>query len=589
MTTKPMLIMVAGHNYNTHCERSHKRGGKVLGTTRYEELCQRRLESLLRYPKELGYPNLKQGSKVKAIVLRFSGSDPAEESAGRQIVMQEFSVGKKTVVPAVTDTSWLAYPGAEKLTGMQGDDYFWNNKVKRNKCFDRTKANTKEIDATRISVLHLYWLIHQQRLEWVTGAANKTKIFEISIFSHSYHEGPVLTNTIREDKYKKRLTRDPKDRDARVDADFVTKALEGDIFTEMVLDQTSLSSFFNKSISKYDKVNTVFTESTKTSDMLAIEAEPKLINSSEWQPFASNATLRIWGCNVVTANQVTIEAWVKAKHNPEFGYDNFMLKPGINNLSAESRRYRKLRLAYDRLWKKLGVEEKMNAIINDFPTKPSSGNKKVTADQYQAWASKAATTLSGGIAAIAIRGIVKAIRLEVYQKKKDPAWKSYEDVAIELVAPVALKRFKKCVTPKDRKKKISGHLDALVSAFAIREMALDRREFGFSAAIAFGINTHFAPPGAEGLYQEQRVWPKLKGIKKSYPVHEVPLGVKDGKRYRKFRYRFINPRTKTQSRYAAEYGSLHEFYNGFWGMDYDDDGYLVLTPNQARYYFLSFD
>ena len=85
------------------------------------------------------------------------------------------------------------------------------------------------------------------------------------------------------------------------------------------------------------------------------------------------------------------------------------------------------------------------------------------------------------------------------------------------MAPVALKRFKKCVTPKDRKKKISGHLDALVSAFAIREMALDRREFGFSAAIAFGINTHFAPPGAEGLYQEQRVWPKLKGINKKLP------------------------------------------------------------------------
>lgn len=589
MTTKPMLIMVAGHNYNNHCERSQKRGGKVLGTTRYEELCQRRLESLLRYPKELGYPNLKQGSKVTAIVLRFSGSDPAEESAGRQIVMQEFSVGKKTVVPAVTDTSWLAYPGAEKLTGMQGDDYVWNNKVKRNKCFDRTVANSGTIDATRISVLHLYWLIHEQRLEWLTGVANKTEIFEVSIFSHSYYQGPVLTNTSREEKYQNSSTRDPNDRDARADADLMTLALEGDIFKDLFLEKVGLRSIFEKSVSKYDKASTVFTESTKTKEMVAIEAQPKLLNSSEWQPFASNATFRVWGCNVVQANLLVIDAWVKAKHKPEYGADDLKLEPGKNSLTAESRRYRKLNLVVDRLWKKLGIEQDMDTIINNYPTKPTAGSKKVTAAQYEEWTKTSAKTISSTLAAIVVRGIVKVIRLEVYQKKKNPAWKSYDDVPVEELAPLAIKLFKKCVTPKDRKTKVPGHLDALVSAYAIRDSVLDGREFGLIAAIAFGINTHFAPPGGEGLYQDQRIWPKLKGIKKSYPVHEVPLGVKNGKRYRNFRYKFINPRTKTQSRYAAEYGSLHEFYNGFWGMGYDDDGYLILTPNQARYYFLSFD
>ncbi|RBP51334.1 hypothetical protein [Arenicella xantha] len=576
MSEQQFLIMVAGHDYNNHCHRAQKRNGVLAGTTRYEDLCQRRLEAIIRYPKEYGYAGLKMGSKVTAIVLRFTSVDTTLEKTGRQIVRQEFTVSTTTSVPKVTDDSWNAYPGAVNITGMIADDYDWTSDSKSaSNCFDRTVAATESIHSSRISVLHLYWVIHQQRLEWV-NSSSKPVIFEVSIFSHSYSIGPVLTNTSIREKYKDADSRDPKDLDARSGLDMVSAEKEGQLFSDLVLGAFSSRGW--PSTNKYDKVETVFTNHRRLRGTGTVEGDPSLINSSYWQPFSPESTFRIWGCNVAKSYRRVIELWLRSKHKPDYGYDSLKIKQGLSSEKSDLRAYRKLDFSSEFLWKKMNAKSELAALIKSFPNKPVSG-KKVTEQDYQKWADSLSSVVGAGILAILTRGIVESIRHELYanaSNKEKSAWAKPSDIPMVTLAPEVYRKLK-------RK---SGKLTAYVSAFGIQCVTLDRSQYGLAVAVAFGINVRMAPIGGEGLYQEERVKPKLTGLRAKYPIHEVPIGIKVKGGFNRYRYEFKYARTGAKGKYSEAYGSILEFYRQHLSVDYDEDGYLKISPQQARLLYL---
>lgn len=551
------LIYVAGHDYQDHCQRDRNIPGTTKGLTRYEELSRRRIESVLRNPELAGY-DFDAEETVRAYVIRFTATQKSKEKNGRQLVVQDFTVSKSVTVPPLFDDSWTPHSGASNLRGFTHENYVAPKKKSFSRCFDKKAVKDEDPKKDLVSILHLYWLIHE-----LENGGDESPIYEVSIFSHSVGGGPVLSNSFIPTRHDRSLGRYPFDYDGRAsDLYNEWRLIESakEFFDENPLGLVGKLSSVNELrqlVLGLDEIKPVY-GGTKNDFQEAVEAFPVNVNATG-EAFAEQGRFFIWGCSAAETERDMILGFMRGKRIKAREFN----VPGWNKFSDKQKEYRSLFLFTtdsDSVWRSLkargiaGPLEQFEELVDE-------------RGEYQRWLGTFGETLSSYPLLVGIiDGLIYYHYVSGFSKGRRG------DDALEYAARALYKTLKVG----------KGRLRLMMSPRMLVDGLFHNGHYGLLSAMAFKVTACFAPPGTEALYQEERASPPLKGYTKSYPIHEIPLGTKTRSGYSRYRYNSFSPRTGKTAPYSPQaLGPIAEFFQRYRGLKVNDDGYLVLSEADA--------
>ncbi len=564
------IITIAAHDYGHHCQRSQNIPGTTAGQTRYEELCIRRIESFCASPEDFDY-NLKGEKTITAYVLRFTETDPEKEKNGRQLVTQTFKIAKDTKVPPLYDESWQPFKGTEKLVGFKKDYYKKNADKyihgKYQPCFDKKKFDKKDYNKDFISALHLYWLINDIRVNHTNQA-----VFEISVFSHSYSGGPILANSFQDQN----LTpgeRDPLDYDMRAsdiysDAGMIIQSekYKDTLILQQLQDSINALNLKIGSDTIYYSNKIFFPDpvygGAKNDLQRNLEKFPSKLNLITEDVFTNDASFRIWGCNANKLQAIIVETFADSKSTS--AYPPLLDNAQLANLDDEKKDYlvyHKLSVSTSSMW---DTFENTNVI--DLVKTYLKVDKDDDA-ALNSWIMSVFSVVNFfPMTKLLLNGVL-AYYIYLANKGKKVGTDRFKFICDKMYA--ALKPGK-------------GTLTLYINKNDLTKAIFHSGVFGLMPAAIYGIDCHFAPPGTQGLYQEERIYPPLSGITEKYPIHEIARGHLTKSGIKNYKYKSFNPRTGKSSVYNAPIeNKLMDFYFNELGFSLDGDGYLQVTQFEA--------